>query len=142
MKRTLRNLSDQGGFTLVELLVVMLMLTILIAIAVPAFFGQSAKAQDAEAKQGLATARMAIELIEREKRSYADITTADLAAQERSLVNVTLNEPITTPNTYTLEVVSSSGSTFSVSRDPDGVLDFDCAPRDTGGCPLDGDWAE
>jgi prepilin-type N-terminal cleavage/methylation domain-containing protein len=141
LKRLFANLSDEAGFTLVELLVVMLMLTILIAIAVPAFFGQSDKARDAEAKQALGAARTAIELIEREQSSYAGITAADLEEQEPTLVDVTLEEPITTNNTYTLQVVASSGTTFSVSRVAGGVLDFDCAPRTTGGCPLDGDWA-
>jgi prepilin-type N-terminal cleavage/methylation domain-containing protein len=138
----LYNVTDERGFTLVELLAVMLIMAVLIAIAVPAFFGQSAKAQDAEAKQAVAAARTAIELIERENRGYADISAADLEAQEQTLVNVTLSEPTTTGNTYTLEVVSASGATFSVSRDSEGVLDFECAPPDTGGCPLDGDWAE
>lgn len=141
LKRTLSNLGHEGGFTLIELLVVMLVLTILVAIAVPAFIDQSTKAHDAEAKQGLATARTAIELIEREESSYAGITAADLEEQEPTLADVTLEEPVTTNNTYTLQVVSSSGTTFSVSRAADGVLDFDCAPRTTGGCPSDGDWA-
>jgi type IV pilus assembly protein PilA len=141
LRRTRNNPAQEAGFTLVELLTVMLILAVLVAIAVPAFFGQSVKAKDAQAKQGLGAARMAIELIERETGSYAGITRADLEAEERTLVNVALNEPATTSDTYTLEVVSSSGATFSVSREAEG-LDFDCAPRDTGGCPLDGEWGE
>jgi prepilin-type N-terminal cleavage/methylation domain-containing protein len=141
VRRHLNNLTDERGFTLVELLTVMLIIAVLAGLAIPAFFSQSTKARDAEAKQGLGTARMAIELIERETGSYAGITTADLEAEERTLVNVALNEPATTIDTYTLEVVSSSGATFSVSREAEG-LDFDCVPRDTGGCPLDGNWGE
>jgi type IV pilus assembly protein PilA len=110
LKRPFANLSDEAGFTLVELLVVMLMLAILLAIAVPAFLGQSDKARDVEAKQALGSARTAIELIEREESSYAGITAADLEEREPALADVTLAEPITTNNTYTLEVVSSSGT--------------------------------
>jgi prepilin-type N-terminal cleavage/methylation domain-containing protein len=141
LKRPFANFGDEAGFTLVELLVVMLVLAILVAIAIPAFYGQSDKARDAEAKQALGAARTAIEVIERERSSYAGITAADLAEEEPILVGVALEEPITTDDTYTLQVVSSSGTTFSVSLVAGGVLDFDCAPRSTGGCPLDGDWA-
>jgi prepilin-type N-terminal cleavage/methylation domain-containing protein len=59
-KLRVRAQSD-SGFTLVELLVVMLILGLLAAIAIPSFFNQRDKARDADAKTQARTAQTAIE---------------------------------------------------------------------------------
>lgn len=48
--------ADEDGFTLVELLVVLVLLGIVIAIAVPSYLGFQARAQDATAKSNLRSA--------------------------------------------------------------------------------------
>ncbi len=62
MLTRLRNRADgQEGFTLIELFVVILIIGILAAVAIPAFLNQKGKAQDANVKTDVTTAQTAEE---------------------------------------------------------------------------------
>ena len=77
-------LSDNRGFTMVELLVVILIIAILAMIALPAFTGQRTKAQDLDAQTTLRTAATALATYHTDHDSF-DATEAQLRAIEPAL---------------------------------------------------------
>lgn len=61
MKNIFRNiLKSEDGFTLVELLVVVLIIGILVMVVVPSFLGQQTKADQVDAKSRISTAYKAL----------------------------------------------------------------------------------
>src|SRR5215211_6315338 len=105
-----RMSQEESGFTLVELLVVMLILGILAAIAIPAFFNQRNKATDSQAKTATRTAETAIETWSTDHGGvYNDPTptAGDLQGVEETLNDGgTLAAPFATADTYTVAVQS------------------------------------
>ena len=86
LRRRLQG-EREGGFTLIELMVVVLIIAILIAIAIPTFLGARTRAQNRAAQSNLRNALTA------EKTHYTDAqaytgTTSDLTAIEPSLTYV------------------------------------------------------
>ena len=148
-----RMVRDESGFTLVELLVVMLILGLLAAIAIPAFFNQRNKAKDADAKSSVRTAETAMETYATDNNgAYTGATTAKLAAIEPTLNNAgaNLTVPAVATDSYTVQVKSNapSGNLFQVSRTNTGTTSLRCGtgagvpPTSPGqdGCPSSGDW--
>jgi type IV pilus assembly protein PilA len=133
------RLSGEGeaGFTLIELLVVMLILGILAAIALPAFFNQKGKANDADAKEKVHTAQVAMETCATENQGqYTNCDVTKLEAIEPTLTGTpTLTVPSHLTKTYTVTVTAPSTSdTFSISRAENGTETFPCTGTG-GGCP-------
>ena len=78
------RIQDEKGFTLIELLVVILIIGILAAIALPAFLGQRARAQDTEAKTSVRQGQTAMETFYTDNQTYV-AAKAQLVDIEQSL---------------------------------------------------------
>jgi type IV pilus assembly protein PilA len=137
--------QSESGFTLVELLVVMLILGLLAAIAIPAFFNQRTKAQDAEAKTQAKTAQTAIETYATDNNAdYSGAGLDDLWEIEPTLPSASggggTYSLTVAADSYTITALSDSDNTFSITRNANGSLTYDCDDQGTGGCPDGGDW--
>jgi type IV pilus assembly protein PilA len=76
--------DDEEGFTLIELMVVVLIIAILIAIAIPTFLGARQRAQDRAAQSDLRNGLTAEKTVYVDNQAY-DATTANMVAIESSL---------------------------------------------------------
>ena len=81
-----------AGFTLIELMVVLLILAILLAIAIPTFLGVTKSANDRAAQSNLNTAMLnAKAAYQSNSQTYAGVTTVTLTSAEPSLSFVATN---------------------------------------------------
>ncbi|HKP99477.1 MAG TPA: prepilin-type N-terminal cleavage/methylation domain-containing protein [Actinomycetes bacterium] len=106
-----RHYRDRGaGFTLIELMVVVLIIAILIAIAIPTFLGARSRAQDRAAQSNLRNALTAEKVYYTDRQAYTVDTTA-LAGIEPSLTWTANAAVATSGGVHVAKATSTGGAT-------------------------------
>ena len=77
MLKRIREMKDQDGFTLIELMVVVLIIAILIAIAIPTFLGLRERAQNRSAQSDLRNALTAAKAYYTDNDTYTGFTATE-----------------------------------------------------------------
>lgn len=135
--------KNEEGFTLIELMVVVLIIAILIAIAIPTFLGAQNRARDRGAQSDLRNALTAAKTIATDAAGLFQVgTTAisatDLEAAEGALDYVAVasadttsvgfvvsaNADSTTNGQITFVKESASGTFFGISASSDGTVTY------------------
>jgi type IV pilus assembly protein PilA len=102
-----RRRSEEEGFTLIELMVVVLIIAILIAIAIPTFLGARERAQNRAAQSSLRNALTAAKTLYTDNNDYTAADTTAMAGVEPSLTYKANDVASTGPKDISIKAVSS-----------------------------------
>lgn len=147
------RLRAEAGFTLVEVLIVMIVIGILAGISIPLFLGQSAKAQDAGAKSNLKQVVFMVEECKLEQSSYSACDEASELGgapginwgEDPGQAGVSSGSGSSSYSAYAVSTASTSGSShiFIWKRNDDDTVLRMCTtddPPHTGGGCRDATW--
>jgi len=120
MTKAIRRLGRDEGFTLIELMVVVMIIAVLIAIAIPSFLGFRKSAQDRSAQSELRSVLLAEKAFWLENGDYTE-TNGDITAFEPNAnvgdaiaTSVVLQLNATSNDTVCMTRTAESGNTFAI----------------------------
>jgi type IV pilus assembly protein PilA len=140
VRARLNMTGGEDGYTLIEVLVVILIIGALATIALPSFLNQTSKAGDASAEELAHAAQIAAEDYATDHNgSYAGLTASMLSQYDASIQTSAGNNDAyvvsvsnATATGYKVSTSSADGSeTFSINR-TGGVVTRTCAPVGAG----------
>jgi type IV pilus assembly protein PilA len=103
-----RDDEPEAGFTLIELMMVVLIIAILVAVLIPTFVGAKQRAQDRAVQSNVRNAFTAAKVIYSDHGDYTEATVAALAATEPAIGFVDATTPSSGPDAVSVDSVSTT----------------------------------
>jgi prepilin-type N-terminal cleavage/methylation domain-containing protein len=140
--------SNEAGFTLIELMMVIFIIAILIAVLTPVFLGATTRAKDRAMQTSLVSALKAARSVAADGDDYTQATVAQLTNEAHELKFVGSSTPPSGQTTVSVAPISAgyivfgglskSGDCFYLADDTLGTGTLKAKMAGAGGCSADG----
>ena len=145
---TTTNPRSQAGFTLPEVLIVILIIGVLASIALPTFIGHRDKGYDLSVQSDTSQVASQMEQCHVETDDFGDCNSqAELEGELGGKTGASYGNgdgevqfQQATATTFRLRARSRSGANYTLTRPETGPVERTCNPRGRAGCPSDGNW--